>query len=120
MYIYHSAGLFNLLSIRPDGPTFSVTKSNVKLKILPEKGDIVSFSYDNYSRRSLPINPKVYRLRHDMTWDYLVKSHLDSIAEPQKLNCMTPTYPLFSYFSNSFIAISCAFYFASLTALDFQ
>ena len=32
----------------------------------PAIGDVVSFSYDHYSRRrDLPVNPVIYRVRHD-------------------------------------------------------
>ena len=41
---------------------------------IPVKGDIVSFTYDSFARRDLPINPKIYRVRSDLSWDDVVQS----------------------------------------------
>jgi hypothetical protein len=39
---------------------------------LPVKGDIVSFSYEAMARRSAPVNPIIYRVRMDLTWDDVI------------------------------------------------
>lgn len=35
----------------------------------PSVGVIVSFSYDYVQRRDIPVNPVVYRVRSDLSWD---------------------------------------------------
>lgn len=37
-------------------------------------GDIVTFSYDNYSRKEVPVNPKIIRIRSDMSWQDVIKN----------------------------------------------
>lgn len=56
--------------IRPDGTRFRACELENGLKL--NKGDIAMFTYDNYSRYSLPVNPKVYRIRTDITWEEII------------------------------------------------
>jgi hypothetical protein len=35
-------------------------------------GDIVSFSYECHARRDIPVNPKIYRIRTDVSWEEVV------------------------------------------------
>lgn len=35
---------------------------------MPKSGNIVTFAYESYSRRTIPTNPKIYRIRGDVTW----------------------------------------------------
>jgi hypothetical protein len=39
------------------------------------RGDIVTFTYDSFSRRALPINPKIFRKRSDVTWEEVLRNH---------------------------------------------
>lgn len=67
---------FSLPSHRPRGDVFSVPFQN--LQIREEKvqvGDIVSFSYDSFSRRSIPINVKIFRIRKDLEWEQVIESY---------------------------------------------
>lgn len=50
--------------------------NNNEKMIQPKRGDIVSFSYDNFSQRSLPVNPKILRIRTDVTWENVVQDFL--------------------------------------------
>jgi hypothetical protein len=52
---------------RADGATFNVDPHHFDPK--PKEGDVVSFSFDNSSRRALPTNPKLFRIRTDMPWE---------------------------------------------------
>jgi hypothetical protein len=36
------------------------------------KGDIATFTYENFSRFAIPINPKIYRIRDDVTWQQVI------------------------------------------------
>lgn len=38
----------------------------------PKLGTIVTFSYQSYSRREVPVGPKIYRIRTDVTWPEIV------------------------------------------------
>jgi hypothetical protein len=35
----------------------------------PAIGDIVSFSFESRARMEVPVNPKIYRLRYDISWN---------------------------------------------------
>ena len=49
------------------------------------EGDVVMFTYDNYSRYAVPINPRIYRVRTDVTWEHVVHNyHKDT--QMQQLN----------------------------------
>jgi hypothetical protein len=61
------------LFYRPHGDTFSVPAENVDVPDLAV-GDVVSFAYENYARRDLPMNPKIYRIRTDLSWQEVVYS----------------------------------------------
>lgn len=58
--------------IRPDGKSLEVPPQKVMLQDQPKKGDIVSISFDSFSRRALPTNPKIYRIRTDVSWQHVV------------------------------------------------
>jgi hypothetical protein len=51
-----------------------------------KSGDIVSFSYDNYSRNAVPVNPFVYRIRMDLTWLHVVRNYFENTIQSQLLN----------------------------------
>lgn len=52
------------------------------------KADIVTFSYDSFSQRSVPINPVVFRIRTDLSWEQVVLSHIAELPQAQSLNSM--------------------------------
>ena len=39
-------------------------------------GDIVSFSFETYSRRDTPVHPKILRIRQDITWQNVIHNFL--------------------------------------------
>lgn len=41
----------------------------------PLLGDIVTFSYDSFARRAVPVNPKISRIRIDISWEHVTHSH---------------------------------------------
>ena len=53
---------------------------------LPKKGDVVTFSYDDYSRKALPVNPTIFQIRQDLAWDDVVRNFLREAREMQFLN----------------------------------
>lgn len=55
----------------------------------PKIGDIVSFSYEIHARRDLPVSPKVYRVRTDVTWEDLV------LGEFREKKLLTGEYTFF-------------------------
>eukprot|EP00026_Physarum_polycephalum_P003078 Phypoly_transcript_03087.p1 GENE.Phypoly_transcript_03087~~Phypoly_transcript_03087.p1 ORF type:complete len:857 (-),score=123.40 Phypoly_transcript_03087:4-2394(-) len=58
----------------PNGTIVTVPPENVLIST-PETGDVVTFSFDAASRREVPINPKIYRIRTDIGWDEMVHSY---------------------------------------------
>jgi hypothetical protein len=45
------------------------------LQIAVKKGDVVTFSYDNYSRHAVPVNAKINRIRCDVSWEEIVENY---------------------------------------------
>lgn len=72
--------------------TFPVLQHNVKAGVSPKRGDVVTFSYDDYSRRAVPVNPKIYRIRDDISWDTVVENFEQEI--PQSI---TPPGMMFDF-----------------------
>lgn len=62
---------------------FNVTRDNVETPRDLEKGDVVTFAYDDYSRRSLPVNPKVYRIRDDLSWEEVLENYAAENTGPE-------------------------------------
>lgn len=40
-----------------------------------QTGEIVTFSYESYSSRALPVNPQITRIRLDKNWKDLVNEY---------------------------------------------
>jgi hypothetical protein len=66
----------------PNGITFQVPQTALGDELLHtkvKKGDVVTVAFENYSRKSIPVNPKITRIRKDMTWENVlhefVKQH---------------------------------------------
>ena len=62
------------LFYRPDSRTLTVHMSNVQLSSSLQRGDIVSFSYEKLSKTSLPVDPKIYKIRRDISWTDVIQS----------------------------------------------
>eukprot|EP00026_Physarum_polycephalum_P001621 Phypoly_transcript_01623.p1 GENE.Phypoly_transcript_01623~~Phypoly_transcript_01623.p1 ORF type:complete len:1048 (-),score=160.89 Phypoly_transcript_01623:116-2998(-) len=59
----------------PNGVNFPVPFEQVQIPT-PSPGDVVSFSYDMHTRRDLPVNPVIYKLRNDLSWEDVVRNHV--------------------------------------------
>ena len=73
--------MLTLSHFSPDGVVFTLP-SPIPLK----RGDIVTFTYDNYSRYAIPIRPKVSRVRKDLAWEEVVAAHEQQLAQHQELS----------------------------------
>jgi signal peptidase I len=58
------------------------------MSTVPKRGDIVTFTYETYSRRDVPVNPKLLRVRKDVSWESIVVDHIRSTPQPQPLSGM--------------------------------
>jgi hypothetical protein len=65
----------NKFQYRPNGVTFVVPPEDV-LIAKPAVGDVVSFSFESHNRRDVPVGPKIYRIRTDVSWEDLVRNTL--------------------------------------------
>lgn len=104
---------------RPTGHIIGV-KGNPNMKVQPKKGDIVTFEFETASRREIPTNPTITRIRKDVSWDDVVRDHAKSSnnaipsMQPFLLFSLTPTL---SHFVVSFL---CFFFFFFLFFLIFS
>lgn len=71
---------------RPNGNVFRTEKQNYALS----KGDIVSFTYQNFSSKSTPVGLDIIRIRNDVSWEDVVKNHVPEL--PAVLNGTLPFY----------------------------
>lgn len=76
----------SLINFRPDSSLFTVGKENILLDSALRKGNVVSFSFENYTRNSAPVNPKVYRIREDISWEEVISNHLREIQNTDALS----------------------------------
>ena len=72
------ANLFLLFLSRPEGQIISVPHYNIQIP-LPSKGEVVTFSYEVSTRRELPVNPVITKIRGDITWEDVLLSHLTEL-----------------------------------------
>jgi hypothetical protein len=63
----------NLFFPRPNGMSFTVPEQNVQVPNL-KIGDVVTFSYESYSRKHVPVNPVIHRVRTDLSWHNLANT----------------------------------------------
>eukprot|EP00026_Physarum_polycephalum_P001524 Phypoly_transcript_01526.p1 GENE.Phypoly_transcript_01526~~Phypoly_transcript_01526.p1 ORF type:complete len:780 (-),score=98.01 Phypoly_transcript_01526:986-3034(-) len=59
----------------PDGQIITVPAKNVEVPIPLTGGDVVTFSFEVNARRDLPVNPKIYRIRTDVSWPEIVQNY---------------------------------------------
>lgn len=60
--------------------------NNLSKDIKPKRGDVVTFSYSGFSRSSIPIQPKIFRIREDITWEDVLFNYANDVAQAQYLN----------------------------------
>jgi hypothetical protein len=60
--------------------TFVVSPQNVKHGLHPKVGDIVTFSYEDFSRKASPVSPNIYRIRTDISWKDVVRNSEEEAA----------------------------------------
>eukprot|EP00026_Physarum_polycephalum_P001724 Phypoly_transcript_01726.p1 GENE.Phypoly_transcript_01726~~Phypoly_transcript_01726.p1 ORF type:complete len:978 (+),score=124.21 Phypoly_transcript_01726:128-3061(+) len=65
----------------PNGVTFSVPPESVQVPT-PSVGEVVTFTYEIHSRRDVPVNPKISRVRTDLAWDDVVMNSPSDIKLP--------------------------------------
>eukprot|EP00026_Physarum_polycephalum_P001959 Phypoly_transcript_01963.p1 GENE.Phypoly_transcript_01963~~Phypoly_transcript_01963.p1 ORF type:complete len:985 (-),score=156.37 Phypoly_transcript_01963:23-2977(-) len=70
----------------PDGTYFDITADDVLYDTNPKKGDVVTFSFENYSRSVIPVRPKVFRVRTDVFWEDIVRTHIKDRAKIREDN----------------------------------
>ena len=94
----------NLLH-RPNKVKFVVDSQGFDLTPRPSPGDVVTFSYQHYTKLLTPVNPRIERVRGDLSWQEIEHNFKSEIMEPQILNGMVivpSAFPL----SLSFLLIS--------------
>ena len=96
---------------RPDGASFTTEVPNeFHEEVSPRKGDIVSFSYQNFSKNELPADPHVYRIREDLNWKDVVQNYLEQASQPNFVNGMFILQLFFAFaFFFHFACIFCYF-----------
>lgn len=51
----------------------------------PRMGDVVTFTYDSFSPKSIPTRPKIYRIRTDTTWKEILRDFAQNNPQIQPL-----------------------------------
>lgn len=67
----------------PNGDEFEAEASS-DLDIA--EGDVVTFESDTYSRRELPADPVITRIRRDISWENVIADYLADIPQQNVLN----------------------------------
>jgi hypothetical protein len=64
--------------------TVAMTSHSVQVPKL-SIGDVVTFSAENYSKKHVPINPVILRIRSDLSWHNVVNTKLQlPVSDIQK------------------------------------
>ena len=53
-----------------------------------KRGDVVTFSFESYSRRALPTEARIVRVRRDVTWQKVIEDYSLQIPQAQILSGM--------------------------------
>jgi hypothetical protein len=69
---------------RPNGVMFEVPASDVLIPT-PSIGSVVTFCYESYSRKEVPLNPIITRIRADISWEEVMRG---SVREKTTAKCM--------------------------------
>eukprot|EP00026_Physarum_polycephalum_P002338 Phypoly_transcript_02344.p1 GENE.Phypoly_transcript_02344~~Phypoly_transcript_02344.p1 ORF type:complete len:892 (+),score=111.01 Phypoly_transcript_02344:67-2742(+) len=75
----------------PNGIVFNL--ENVPEKQSLKDGDIVTITYDNLSPNSVPVNPKISRVRNDVSWNEVERNHATQLNEPSRSAIGPPKHP---------------------------
>lgn len=73
----------------PDKTRFAVDVENCKVKQLKD-GDVVTVAYEDYTRKSIPLNPTIYRIRKDLSWQQVVAENNKSRSYEEAMNRIIP------------------------------
>jgi hypothetical protein len=46
-----------------------------------KEGDVVTFTFDNYSRGVIPVNPSVTRVRTDISWEQVLNDYANDFSK---------------------------------------
>lgn len=60
---------------RPNGTKFLVEHESITTQETPEEGDVVTVDYEQFSRRDLPIEPRIIRIRTDLEWRDVLRDY---------------------------------------------
>lgn len=76
---------FLIVLFRPDGTNFDVPPQKVEGTV--ERGVVVTFTYDRFSRRSIPLRPRIVRTRPDLSWEDVLSDATKDVSLNRKNNC---------------------------------
>jgi hypothetical protein len=71
---------------RPNGTIFQTSPQRLALDHIPRRGDVVTFTCENFSPRSIPVNMEIFRVRNDVSWLDVVRDYAANKTREQTLN----------------------------------
>lgn len=48
--------------------------------LVPQKGDVVSFSYKGFTPAGIPVDPQLVSIRTDLDWQDVLQNHVQDLA----------------------------------------
>jgi hypothetical protein len=82
--------LFFFFFCRPNKVKFVIDAQAYESTPKPIPGDVVTFSYQHYTKLLTPVNPKIERIRGDLSWQEILHNYKNEILHPQILNGIPP------------------------------
>jgi hypothetical protein len=64
-------------------PNQHLFKADVQSGVAIKNGDIVSFYHSGFTKLGAPLNPEIYHVRKDITWEDVVNSDNDQPTEEE-------------------------------------
>eukprot|EP00026_Physarum_polycephalum_P001944 Phypoly_transcript_01947.p1 GENE.Phypoly_transcript_01947~~Phypoly_transcript_01947.p1 ORF type:complete len:919 (+),score=98.36 Phypoly_transcript_01947:138-2894(+) len=75
----------------PEGIIFEVPSENNASSGAPRPGDVVTISYDSYTRNAVPMNPTISQIRKDVNWELILRDFVRSDSPDLEGDFYTPT-----------------------------
>ena len=86
----HKGTLVTHSLYRPDGITFTALPPPFQPS--PKPGEVVTFTYQNYIRHEIPVDPQIQRIRLDISWEDVLVDYASLDMNLQKYGTFQSTF----------------------------
>lgn len=66
--------MVKIVLYRANGTIFKVGNENILVNKI-STGDVVTFAFNGYYKNEIPVGPKIYRIRTDLSWGDVISNY---------------------------------------------